>query len=267
MTSLRQFERTFLWRNAFVDPRRDATVEEQEFFRTQYLLLRDKVELLVSRIPVDIRDLTVHDVTHLDALWGTASLVSEAAVDLNPPEAFVFGASVLLHDAGMSLAAFPNGFEDVKKHIVWKDAVARLLLTDPDVDAVELQSEDPSAEVARRILPSVLRRIHAQHAEQLAEQAWWISGEQTFLIDIMEVRHFYGQTIGKIAHSHWWPVHELELELSGDLGAMPHRTQGKVDRVKVACLLRVADALHLDSRRAPSFLRAIVRPQGIAELH
>src|SRR3546814_20126338 len=65
----------------------------------------------------------------------------------------------------------------------------------------------------------------------------------------------------------WWSVQKVELQLSGDLGALPQRTRNVVDKVKLACLLRVADALHLDSRRAPRFIRTITNPTGVSALH
>ncbi|WP_443592670.1 HD domain-containing protein [Aliihoeflea aestuarii] len=72
--------------------------------------------------------MTVHDISHLDALWDTASSVSEGAVNVNPAEAFVLGASILLHDAAMSLAAYSGGLAEVRTTIAWKDAIARLAL-------------------------------------------------------------------------------------------------------------------------------------------
>src|ERR1700693_5610305 len=36
------FRRTWLWRQAFQTPRSDSTTEEQEFFRTQYLSIRER---------------------------------------------------------------------------------------------------------------------------------------------------------------------------------------------------------------------------------
>lgn len=62
-------------------------------------------------------------------------------------------------------------------------------------------------------------------------------------------------------------MQKLEQEFSEDLGALASRTLNRVDRVKLACLLRVADALHLDGRRAPRFLRAITNPSGVSALH
>jgi hypothetical protein len=67
------FRQTWLWRQAFQTPRSDSTTEEQEFFRTHYLSIRERAAQLVSRIAVDFPGMTVHDISHLDALWDTAS--------------------------------------------------------------------------------------------------------------------------------------------------------------------------------------------------
>jgi hypothetical protein len=40
-----------------------------------------------------------------------------------------------------------------------------------------------------------------------------------------------------------------------------------VDAVKLACILRAADASHIDERRAPGFLAALRKPQGISADH
>jgi hypothetical protein len=267
MTMGPDFRQTYLWRQAFETPRSDALSGEQEYFRTQYLLLRDKAAQLVNRIAADLPGMTVHDVTHLDALWDTASLVADGAVNVNPPEAFVLGASILLHDAAMCLGAYPNGLADVRKTIVWQDAAAGLALAKVEEGGEPLDVASTSKNAEDRLIPEVLRRLHAEQAEKLAEQAWSRNGEQIYLIDDPELRYFYGPTIGQIAHSHWWSVQKVELQLAGDLGALPQRTRNIVDKVKLACLLRVADALHLDSRRAPRFIRTITNPSGIAALH
>jgi Histidine kinase-, DNA gyrase B-, and HSP90-like ATPase len=267
MTLGPDFRQTYLWRQAFETPRSDAVPDEQEYFRTQYLVLREKAALLVNRIAADLPGMTVHDVTHLDALWDTASLVANGAVSVNPAEAFVLGASILLHDAAMSLAAYPNGLADVRRTVAWQDASARLSLAQEEAGGEAFDVVNPPKDVEDRLLPEVLRRLHAEQAEKLAEQAWSANGEQVYLIDDPELRHFYGPTIGQIAHSHWWSVQKVELTLAGDLGALPQRTHNIVDKIKLACLLRIADALHLDSRRAPRFIRTITSPVGISALH
>lgn len=262
------FRQTWLWRQAFQTPRSDSTTDEQAFFATQYLSIRDRAAQLVSRIAVDLPGMTVHDISHLDALWDTASSVAEGAVDVNPAEAFVLGASILLHDAAMSLAAFPGGLEQVKSTMAWKDAVARVKLAAKENKEEKFDPDNLPHEIMENIVPDILRRLHAERAEELAAQSWSAAdGSPVYLIEDSDLRHFYGPTIGQVAHSHWWSVQKLEHELSEDLGAFAVRTLHRVDKVKLACLLRVADALHLDSRRAPRFLRAITRPSGFSSLH
>lgn len=262
------FRKTWLWRQAFLTPRSDSTTDEQEYFKAQYLAVRKHAEQLVSRIAADLPGLTVHDISHLDALWETASVVSEGAVNVNPAEAFVLGVSILLHDAAMSLAAYPGGINEVKGTLAWKDAIARRALAVSEGGGEKIDIDNPSIEIVQSVAPEVLRRLHAERAEVLAEQAWTAhDGSQIYLIEDSELRRFYGPTIGKIAHSHWWSVQRIENEFPNDLGALASKTNNKVDRVKLACLLRIADALHLDSRRAPRFLRTITNPSGISALH
>ena len=187
MSSIPDLRLTWLWRQAFANPLPDVTTSEQEFFRDRYLAMREKVGMLVPQIAVDMPGLTLHDLSHLDALWETASLVSEGAISVNPAEAFVFGASVLLHDAAMSLAAFPNGLNDLKQTVAWKDTVASLMQQGND-NAIVV-SDDPPAEIVQRVIPIVLRRIHAQQAAVLAEQGWTTRNNDTvYLIEDEELR-------------------------------------------------------------------------------
>lgn len=266
MPSPSDFRQTWIWRQCFVNSHPDVTEDEQEFFRDRYLAMRDKAAILVSRIADAIPGLTVHDISHLDALWETASLVLEGAtISISPAEAFVFGASVLLHDAGMSLAAYPNGMDDIKTTIEWRDCVATLIgdtIQDPAI------LENPPEDISKQATAEVLRQLHAKQAETLATLGWKTDGGgMTYLIEDLDLRSFYGETIGKIAHSHWWSLSKVEQELNGTLGAFAGKTKSIIDKVKIACLLRIADALHLDHRRAPRFLRLLSRPAGHSAIH
>src|SRR4051794_3608286 len=91
------FKNTRLWRAALVEFELSGPdAEESDFFRLHLLGMRERVKPLVSRIAADMPGYTVHDITHLDALWETASLIAPNELTLNPPEAFVFGGAVLL---------------------------------------------------------------------------------------------------------------------------------------------------------------------------
>ncbi len=60
---------------------------------------------------------------------------------------------------------------------------------------------------------------------------------------------------------------KVEEELAGTLGALAGVTNCTVDLLKIACILRVADAMHLDQRRAPAFEFALTQPSGISADH
>jgi hypothetical protein len=75
--------------------------------------------------------------------------------------------------------------------------------------------------------------------------------------------------IGQIAESHHWPAHHVAETLERrHVSAPPFLpAEWTVDAFKVACLLRTADAAHIDGQRAPWFLFALRRPEGISLLH
>ncbi|WP_244504986.1 HD domain-containing protein [Pelagibacterium luteolum] len=206
--------------------------------------------------------MTVHDVTHLDALWEMASIAAIENFDLNPAEAFVFGGAILLHDAAMTLAAFPGGIAELREQTEWRDLHARYMASVAEGDTLAAEkAEDRATEDA-------LRLLHAKQAENLPTISWLGPQKQPmFIIEDQQVRNFYGQKIGKIAYSHWWSIAKVEEELSGTLGALPDVTNCTVDLLKVACLLRVGDAMHLDQRRAPAFDFALLQPTGISANH
>lgn len=258
------YKDTWLWKRAFTKPREDATEQEQQRFEHQYDSMREKVSHLVGRIPLDMKEMTVHDISHLDALWEMGSIVARNSIELNPPEAYVFGSAVLLHDAGMSLAAYPNGMDELKEEVIWKDIHARLTMEVNDLGGDNVTEPELEAQATEE----ALRKLHAQQAESLAIQDWPTDDTQPeYLIEDTEIRNFYGPKIGQIAHSHWWSVAQIEDELSNDLGPLGGYTSNPIDLIKIACLLRVADAIHLDRRRAPSFLRQLVKPHGVPSQH
>ena len=73
-------------------------------------------------------------------------MIAGEGYPLNPLEAFVFGASVLLHDSAMCWEAYEHGIEGVRASTEWKDAYAVACEAWPNVgDAERMASADFSA--------------------------------------------------------------------------------------------------------------------------
>ncbi len=114
-----------------------------------------------------------------------------------------------------------------------------------------------------------LRVLHAEQAERLAFASWRHNGGPEYhLIEDPDLRLAVGHFLGKIAHSHWWPVSRLGSKFDIIRGALSNCPgDWTLDPLKVAVLLRTADAAHLDERRAPGFLIALRRPEGFSREH
>jgi hypothetical protein len=124
-------------------------------------------------------------------------------------------------------------------------------------------------DITTEVLREMLRASHAEHASRLPLIEWTSpSGTRYHLIEDVGLRKTFGELIGRIAQSHHWPVSRLGSEFSEVVGA-PSWCPGSwlVDPLKIACLLRIADASHLDERRAPGFLRTLRRPRVHSDAH
>jgi hypothetical protein len=269
---MEKYERTALWRKTLGSMQsHDTDGGNREHLRSAYRLFRERAAMLAGEIALDLPDFTVHDVTHLDALWDVADLVAGPDYPLTPAEAFVLGGCFLIHDLGMGIAAYPDGVSSLEKSSLWSDTVASLLRERHSIVITAELVESPPAEIRQEATRRVLRELHASQAEQLALVSWSdrnSEGSRHYLIEDGGLRKNYGALIGKIAHSHWWPVDQLEVRLPKPIGAPSgYDKTWTVDPVKLACILRAADASHIDERRAPGFLASLRRPQGTSADH
>ncbi|GER86265.1 hypothetical protein KDW_04270 [Dictyobacter vulcani] len=256
------FENTRLWKTSFaVSSNRDRAKEPREKLKVAFYKFREHAALLASEIARDLPDFTVHDITHLDALWEMASIIGGPKCSLTPTESFVLGGAFLIHDLGMGLAAYPDGVDTIRRHPRWADTVAVLS---------KLENTFSDQDIQRRATLEALRFLHAEYAEKLAFVSWEKddTNDRYFLIDEPELRFEFGSLIGRIAHSHWWSVDKLANEFNKITGAPSWCPNNwTIDQLKIAALMRVADASHLDARRSPSFLQAIRRPSADAKEH
>ncbi len=256
------YEQSHLWSAAFC-PVGDDYGQERKQLAEAYRAFRARVAKLLQLIAAELPALTVHDITHVDALWHVASEIAGPTYPLNPAEAFVLGGAFLLHDAAHCRAAFAGGLKEIRSLPEWGDAAAQ-------------RGFDPAGLVAgteefQSVLFDVLRVLHPKRARSLPEASWQAPGDATTLklLPHDELRQAYGSVIGEIAESHWWPIHDLEPLARRSLPP-PVSLRGTgwdVDILKIALLLRTADAAHIDAERAPRFLFALLKPVGISRDH
>jgi hypothetical protein len=85
---------------------------------------------------------------------------------------------------------------------------------------------------------------------------------------MIKVKNFLGKLIGQIAASHHWNIEELATKLSSQQNSLAEfPREWRIDPVKIACILRCADAAHLDNQRAPDFLYALIKRNGVSLTH
>ncbi len=256
------YQQSLLWRRTLGDSN-DQWDDKRQELRSAYVHFRSVVQSLAGEIAQSMPMFTDHSIEHVDSLWDTASLLMGPDFPINPAEAFVLGGAFLLHDLGMGLAAFPDGRSSIENDPLYGDFL--------EISKSRLSSKSGEISEAERKLAAeneatstILRLRHAKQAERLISQDFYTADKQAFkLLENTALRSIFGPTIGKIAHSHWFDVDDLPAHFSQVLGSYAeHPGDWEIDPLKIACILRLADATHIDSRRAPTYLHAFRRPTG-----
>jgi len=263
-----EFKESRLWMESLGYSSQDETSNFREGLRKEYDDFRKHAEYLAGEIVRSLPDFTIHDISHSDSLWHLASLVSGINYKINPMEAFVLGGSFLIHDLGMGLAAYPGGIDQLKKEPTWNDTIACLLKEKIDHIPTKEEIDNPDIEIVHQATEEILRGLHARRAKQLCDISWKEASNEYYLIGNAEIRRKYGQIIGEIAQSHWLPVSRLADRFPSKIGALPgYPPDWSIDPIKLACLFRAADAVHIDSSRAPPFLRILRKPSEMSRNH
>lgn len=253
-----EFETTILWQQSLGNEDTYGHSSALERLRTELRSFRDRVSVLVERVSNDIPELTVHDVTHLDALWETASLLVGRSYPLNPLEGFILGGAILLHDAALCFEAYEGGLSGIRETLEWKDSYAAVSDGEDNEDARK-HSADFQA----------IRLLHAGQASQLCSRSWKNNGAaEHFLISDEHLRTHVGELIGQIAASHHWSIEEVQSLLPKFVNSPSEfPSEWRMCPQKIACILRCADAAHIDGRRSPDFLYALLNRSGVSLNH
>ncbi len=260
---------TSLWKRTLAPRDNDEFEDPRTRLRSRYVSMRSNVSALVAQIQTSIPQLTVHDVSHLDALWRIADLIAGPEYPITPIEAFVFGASVLLHDAGLAVATVEGGLHGLKASPEWRDAAVAALETSPGTVITEEIIANPPHHLFDDIVFAVLRMLHGRLAEKMAylQVTNPVTSVSVQLLEDNGLRDKYGELIGLLAASYNWEPEDL-TQLQRHLGATGDLPAGwSIDPMKIGCLLRCADAGHIDQQRAPDFLFALLKLRGISRQH
>ncbi|MDF3142526.1 MULTISPECIES: ATP-binding protein [unclassified Streptomyces] len=264
------YTNTSLWRHTLVArPGPDPHAQQRERLRASYVELRKKAATLLEENARSMPDFTVHDISHVDALWETADLVCGTEVTLNPAEAYVLGCAFVLHDAAMGSAAYGTSVPEALGEKRWRDLVAMTYYDREGCWPDREELDAPPPEIAKACQAAAIRATHADQARRLVDQPWRSNtGNDIFLIEEVQLREVYGPLIGELAASHWWPVDRLADEFRHQSGSLPWQPSNwTIEPLKLACVLRLADATQIDSRRAPTFLSSLRKPRGVSREH
>lgn len=257
--SIDRIKYTKLWNRTLEEIDDDRHKEKRDELRTSLIKFRENATHLVSQISSVLPGLTQHDISHLDALWEVADLICGSDYPLNPLEAFVFGGAVLLHDSALCFEAYDGGINGIRDTNIWKDSFASF--------SESIDDEEEAKKVADF---SALRALHANQAELLTEKNWIDpdSLQHLFLIENNTLRKHLGKIIGQIAASHHWSIEDVATKLPNQVNVLPgFPREWRIDPIKIACMVRCADAAHIDNERAPDFLHALIKRRGISLTH
>lgn len=256
-----RIERTSIWKNTLNEQQNDEFKNERGRLRSAFWSFRDKIKYLVGQVAVALPELTQHDISHLDALWETASLIVGDDFELTPLEGFILGGTFLIHDSALCFEAFENGREGLRKTIQWKDAFADLKEANNLLEVNELEHQADFI---------TLRSLHAHQAEKLLSIKWKdaCSGNELFLLENYDLRVHLGKIIGLIASSHNWDIETVISTFNTQLNVPTgYPREWRIDPIKIALILRCADAAHIDNERAPDFLFALLKRNGVSFNH
>ncbi len=267
---MRDHKTTTLWKMAFGNAKLSA---DDRVRAEQLLVAHNKIESRVApmleKIPESCRHLTIYDISHVHQLWDVASQICGPSYLLNPLEGFVLGAAFLIHDAGLTAVAYPDGVAGLKKTKYYLDRIAALLRSvagePPSAEALE----NPSFELAEWALFDTLRVVHAMRAETLLEfeKRHPLTGQPYKLLEDADLFLDCGEIIGLVAASHHWDIGDVEKRLARSRTPPAAYPNWEIDALKLACIVRAADACAIDERRARIMPFLLTAPEGVSRDH
>ena len=232
------YQDTSLWKRTL--GKDDKNVEP---LRESFLRGREHAKSLLKKIREDFENLTMHDITHVDSLWNVADVIIGDEYPINPLEGYVLGVAFLIHDAALSYEAV-GGKDALRATIDWNDFHSN------EIDEKECDFK-------------AIRAIHAEKAASVLEKIFSPLDETS-----SEYIGHYGEKIGQIAASHNWDIDRVAKEIPIQINPMSGMPRGwTINAQKLACILRCADAGHIDNGRAPDSIYRTLKVNGVSREH
>ncbi len=265
-----RYKDSLLWKKTLGSTHSNPKIQEEiNKLKKSYMDIREKSSYLAGEISRFMPNYTVHDIEHIDALWEAADIMLPAEYDFNPVEGYILGVAFLIHDLGMGLAAYLKGRVELENSSIWRDIAATEFYKTygRKIERSDWNNLDTTIKLVAD--ENALRKLHAEQASKLPFIEWEFEGKREQLIDDIILKDAFGEAIGQVAYSHWWNIEKVNKEFSNKyLGAVgTHPNEWTVDLIKLACVLRIADAIQIDDRRAPAFLMKLRRPQDLSKYH
>jgi len=201
--------------------------------------INDRAKHFLSKIADDFPQLTDHSIDHSHMLWSYADIVlgEEKQARLNPLEAYVLHVAFLTHDAGTCLSVLDR--PSIETNPLYLDYLA---------------TYGDNVNSRKGALFYTIREMHGEYARQIATQKL---SDGDFLIQDENLREEFGDIIGKIAESHANSVNFIETEITNEYSAPSFPRDWTVHCRRLAYLLRVVDAAHLDNLRTQKSIELI----------
>lgn len=234
------FHKTELWEKTLGknDPENKECLEK---LRTSFESTRKKIASLLKEVRSQFPDYTIHDISHADALWNMSDIIlKDSTLTLNPVEGYVLGCSFLFHDLGMSPAIYENQ-SAIENSDFWKDSFSLFGKTLEEAEARKKANE------------ATIRKFHPDNAQKLPLKRFTKDSDSFCLIEDLELKNSFGSIIGKIAASHGQSVKKIEEVFADQILPSPidFPKDWEINVLKLACILRIADAIHITSDRVP----------------
>lgn len=250
------YKETYLWKISLGNSEYDHC-ELREKLEQIFYRARKNAEYILKEIRDDFPTLTVHDITHVDSLWQVGSVIVGDNYEVTPLEGFVLGCAFLMHDAVLSYEA-AGGKSVLRETSEWKDYYAEYIEDENLTEDERLYEADFST----------IRLLHAKSAEKLYTQLFRrLDGSRFYLIEDETIRTHLGPIICEIAASHHWNIDEVE-KLGNQIPALAgYPRKWRINPMKLACILRCADAGHIDAGRAPDHILKLLKINGVSKNH